>query len=46
MFAAFALEMTSLRASGLARVTAMPSTFWSIMFCTRVAWLPALGSAE
>ncbi len=41
-----ALPMTPLSASGLARVTAMPSTFWSIAFWTRLAWLPAFGSAE
>ncbi|CAM5581296.1 hypothetical protein SVIOM342S_01083 [Streptomyces violaceorubidus] len=41
-----ALARTLRMASGLARVTAMPSTFWSIAFCTRLAWLPAFGSAE
>ncbi len=46
MPAAVALAMTPLSASGLARVTAMPSTFWSMAFCTRLAWLPAFGSAE
>ncbi len=40
-FSAFAT--TSFMASGLASVTAMPSTFWSIAFWTRVAWSAALG---
>jgi hypothetical protein len=46
MPAAWALDTTSFMASGLAAVRAMPSTFWSMAFCTRLAWLPALGSLE
>jgi hypothetical protein len=41
-----ALATTPFRASGLARVTAMPSTFWSIAFWTRLAWLAAFSSLE
>ncbi len=32
-----ALPTTSLRASGLARLTTIPSTFWSMAFCTNCA---------
>ncbi len=46
MPAALALATTAFMASGLAAVRAMPSTFWSMAFCTRLAWFPATGSLE
>lgn len=46
MPAASALATTPFMASGLARVTAIPSTFWSIAFWIRLAWVAALGSLE
>lgn len=46
IFAAVARASTSFIASGLASVTMMPSTFWSMAAWTSWACLPPSGSAE
>jgi hypothetical protein len=46
ILACTALAMTSLSASGLAKVTMMPSTFWSMAVCTSWACRPPSLSEE